>query len=135
MYEELQELLKDQQFLIESSKDSSRLLSKNSCKILLNEEKIRKRINKTLPKLIDNLKKETSQYNNDAIQMGKRTLFINGEDFFEKILFIESEQFKISGGRSKSSSRVSSRQVSQSKTVAPTRQPSRVHININHQSK
>ena len=125
MYEELQELLKDQQFLIESSKDSSRLLSKNSCKILLNEEKIRKRINKTLPKLIDNLKKETSQYNNDAIQMGKRTLFINGEDFFEKILFIESEQFKISGGRSKSSSRVSSRQVSQSKTVAPTRQPSR----------
>ena len=82
MYEELQELLKDQQFLIESSKDSSRLLSKNSCKILLNEEKIRKRINKTLPKLIDNLKKETSQYNNDAIQMGKRTLFINGEDFF-----------------------------------------------------
>ncbi|CAX43088.1 anaphase spindle elongation protein, putative [Candida dubliniensis CD36] len=125
MYEELQQLLKDQQFLIESSKDSSRLLSKNSCKILLNEEKIRKRINKTLPKLIDSLKKETSQYNNNAIQSGKRTLFINGEDFFEKILFIESEQYKISGGRNKSSSRTGSRVPSQSKTISSTRQPSR----------
>ena len=51
MYEELQELLKDQQFLIESSKDSSRLLSKNSCKILLNEEKLGRESTKLYPNL------------------------------------------------------------------------------------
>ncbi|RCK57336.1 Anaphase spindle elongation protein [Candida viswanathii] len=97
-YHELKELLQDQEFLIESSKDSSRLLSKNSCKILLNEEKIRKRINKNLPRLVDSLKKEISEYNNNAIQLDKKTLFINGEDFFEKVLIIESTQHKKPNG-------------------------------------
>ena len=59
------------------------------------------------------------------MMLSKWVNVLSMEKIFRKILFIESEQFKISGGRSKSSSRVSSRQVSQSKTVAPTRQPSR----------
>ncbi|KAL6453073.1 ASE1 Anaphase spindle elongation protein [Candida maltosa Xu316] len=121
MYDDLKSLLKDQQFLIESSKDSSRLLSKNSCKILLNEEKIRKKINKHLPKTINDLKKAISQYNNDAIQQDKRTLFINGEDFFEKILNIESEQHKSSGNRNKPrSTSGSSSSSSSSSTSKPT---------------
>lgn len=110
-YHELNDLLQDQEFLIESSKDSSRLLSKNSCKILLNEEKIRKRINKNLPRLIDTLKKEISEYNNNAIQHDKKTLLVNGEDLFEKILIVESKQHK-KPHTNRLNSRVGSRNVS-----------------------
>lgn len=127
-YYELKDLLQDQEFLIESSKDSSRLLSKNSCKILLNEEKIRKRINKNLPRLIDSLKKGISEYNNNAIQQDKKTLLIDGEDFFEKILVIESKQHKKPttnrlNARASSSSRGNSRNVS----VSPKKQTPGVH--------
>ncbi|CAI5758249.1 unnamed protein product [Candida verbasci] len=95
LYNELNDLLKDQQFLIESSKDSSRLLSKNSCKILLNEEKIRKKINKNLPKTIENLKNEVTKYNNLALSKNQKKLTINGEDFFEKVCFMSSELHKV----------------------------------------
>lgn len=92
MYRSLLDLLKDQDFLKESSKDSSRLLSKNSCKILANEEKIRKRIIKTMPKLFHNLKAEVLEYNNVLLQNGTKSFTVYEEDLFEKLLFIESEQ-------------------------------------------
>lgn len=92
LYSQLKELLEDQNFLVELSKDSSRLLSKNSCKILLNEEKIRKRINKSLPRVIESLKLEVIKYNNEQLSEGKRPMSIDGQDFFERILLIESEQ-------------------------------------------
>ncbi|OXT09733.1 hypothetical protein B9K03_12130, partial [Rothia sp. Olga] len=44
LIKDFQNLLKDKEFLAQSSKDSSRLLSRNSHKILLNEERARKRI-------------------------------------------------------------------------------------------
>ncbi|KAK6459603.1 microtubule associated protein-domain-containing protein [Scheffersomyces xylosifermentans] len=91
-YDQLNDLIQDQVFLRESSKDSSRLLSKNSCKILLHEEKIRKKINKNMPKLLETIKAEVVKYNNKAIQEGKKPLMVNGEDFFEKLLLVESEQ-------------------------------------------
>lgn len=91
LYAQLNELLQDQKFLIESSKDSSRLLSKNSCKILLNEEKIRKRIIKGMPRVIENLKQEIIKYNNLQLSEGKRPISVGNCDLFEKVLVIESE--------------------------------------------
>lgn len=92
VYAQLKELLNDQNFLAESSKDSSRLLSKNSCKILLNEEKIRKKIHKSMPRVIESLKQEVIKYNNEQLTKGQRPMSIDGQDFFERILLIESEQ-------------------------------------------
>ncbi|KAG5422189.1 ASE1 [Candida metapsilosis] len=111
IYSELQDLLKDKKFLEESSRDSSRLLSKNSCKILLNEEKIRKRINKTMPRVIQSLKSEVKKYNNKVVQEGQRPLMINDKDFFEEVLRLESEH---SGG-----SRVKAKPVSTSPMKRP----------------
>lgn len=91
LFSQLNELLADQKFLTESSKDSSRLLSKNSCKILLNEEKIRKKINKNLPRVIENLKQEVVKFNNEQLSQGNRPFMIDGEDFFERLLVIESD--------------------------------------------
>lgn len=92
LYAQLKELQEDQQFLVELSKDSSRLLSKNSCKILLNEEKIRKKINKSMPKVIESLKQETIKYNNKQLSSGHRPMTMDDQDFFERILLIEAEQ-------------------------------------------
>ncbi|CAK9439146.1 uncharacterized protein LODBEIA_P33700 [Lodderomyces beijingensis] len=93
LHQELMDLIKDQTFLHESSKDSSRLLRKDSCKILLNEEKIRKRINKLMPTLLSNLKNEVVSYNQR--NNGQTSpLRLNGADFHQEILRIESEQIK-----------------------------------------
>lgn len=92
LYNQLQELLADQKFLTESLKDSSRLLSKNLCKILLNEEKIRKKINKSMPRVIATLKQQTIAYNDSQLSQGKRPLLIHGDDFFEKVLVLEANQ-------------------------------------------
>ncbi|KAI5952771.1 ASE1 [Candida jiufengensis] len=96
IYNELNSLIADQTFLIESSKDSSRLLSKNSCKILLNEEKIRKKINKRMPQVFTALKNEIKSYNNQSLAQGKKIIMINGKDFFEDVLNLESQQYKSS---------------------------------------
>lgn len=53
--EEFKSLQIDKQFLEESSKDSSRLLTRNSHKILLKEEQIRKRITRHFPRVIEDL--------------------------------------------------------------------------------
>ncbi|KAI3405292.2 ASE1 [Candida oxycetoniae] len=92
LYDELLDLLKDQKFLQESSKDSSRLLSKNSCKILLNEERLRKRINKSMPNILASLKDEVTAYNRTASSEGKRPVLFNGKSFLEEIKRIETEQ-------------------------------------------
>lgn len=91
LYEQLHDIMKDQKFLEESSKDSSRLLSKNSCKILLNEEKIRKKIHKNLPRVIEALKEEVIKFNNKKLSEGNRLMSIRGDDFFEHILLLESQ--------------------------------------------
>lgn len=119
LYEQMNELVQDQAFLIESSKDSSRLLSKNSCKILLNEEKLRKRINKNMPKILDSLKTEIIKYNNQSLENGQRPLEVNGEDLFEKLLIMEAEQ-------SNQSSRGARRQPFRSQLVSPSKPPRRI---------
>ncbi|KAG2736721.1 hypothetical protein G9P44_000811 [Scheffersomyces stipitis] len=124
-YEQLNGLIKDQEFLRESSKNSERLLSKDSCKILLNEEKIRKRINKNLPRLLEGLKSEIVKYNNSALQEGKKPISINGEDFFERILIIESEQLNQSSARSTRGFRKPRTTTS----VSPTRTNNKAPIN------
>ncbi|QHS76169.1 Ase1p [Saccharomyces paradoxus] len=53
---EFESLQEDQEFLERSSKDSSRLLSRNSHKILLTEEKMRKRITRHFPRVINDLR-------------------------------------------------------------------------------
>jgi protein regulator of cytokinesis 1 len=116
LFDELNELIQDQTFLQESSKDSSRLLSKNSCKILLNEERIRKRINKSMPKLFANLKSEVSAYNSSALKSSKQPIQIGGEDFFEKILILESEHLKIGGNRARNNNVSPSRSTNNQKT-------------------
>lgn len=124
IYAELQDLIKDQKFLQESSRDSSRLLSKNSCKILLNEEKIRKRINKTMPRVIESLKLEVKKYNNRVVQEGERPLMINGKDFFEEVLRLESEQLNsIARAKPKSVSTSPMKRPISSTRPSPERKP------------
>ncbi|EDK36499.2 hypothetical protein PGUG_00597 [Meyerozyma guilliermondii ATCC 6260] len=103
IYEQVQELAKDQQFLTESSKDSSRLLSKNSCKILLNEEKIRKKLIKNMPRLINSLKSEVIKYNDSQLSQGKKPLQAYGEDFFEMVIMLESEYVNKKSDKSRNS--------------------------------
>lgn len=56
LIEEFKQLQSDKRSLEESSKDSSRLLLRNSHKILLQEEKTRKRITRHFPRVIEELK-------------------------------------------------------------------------------
>lgn len=91
LYGELNELLDDQKFLEESSKDSSRLLQKDSCKILMKEERIRKNLHKNLPRVIRTLKEMVIKFNNEQLDQEKRPFMIHGEGLFEKVLLIESE--------------------------------------------
>lgn len=123
LYSQLNELVQDQVFLRESSKDSSRLLSKNSCKILLNEEKIRKKINRNMPKLLESLKIEVIKYNEDHISNGKGVMTINGEDFLEKLLVIESEHSQGNGRNNRSKSPSKMRDVS--RRTSPSKSGSR----------
>lgn len=134
LFFQLNELLADQKFLEESSKDSSRLLSKNSCKILLNEEKIRKNINKNLPKLIETLKAEINKFNSQQSANGQKTLTLNGEDFLEKLLSIESQHLQQRGGKSRVSRNASQQAsprkgISQSLRSSPVKTFGRVAMN------
>lgn len=133
-YEQLNDLMKDQKFLEESSKDSSRLLSKNSCKILLNEEKVRKKILKNLPRVIESLKEEVIKYNNKRLSEGNRPMTIRGEDFFEHVLLLESQlnnlrpikPFRGSNMRPKTESQRKSRPVESKVSPAKRRSPNKV---------
>ncbi|CUM64993.1 uncharacterized protein PRCAT00002611001 [Priceomyces carsonii] len=100
LYDLLNDLLKDQVFLRNSSKDSSRLLSKNSCKILLNEEKLRKRIEKNMPKIIDTLKGEIIKDDEKRKMEGQPPLTVYDENFLEKVVKIETESLGSRNNRS-----------------------------------
>lgn len=125
LYGELNELLDDQKFLEESSKDSSRLLQKDSCKILMREERIRKNLNKNLPRIIRSLKEMVVKFNNEQLDQEKKPFMISGEGLYEKVLLIESEA--LSQKRPKMGSRtVPLRKpgTSPTKSVSPGRGPS-----------
>lgn len=112
LYKELNEYLDDQKFLEESSKDSSRLLQKDSCKILMKEERIRKSINRNLPRVLKTLKDEVVKFNKEMISQDKKPFFVGGQDLYEKLLSIEShcssqKRPKISRGVSPKKSSVS----------------------------
>lgn len=83
LYEELKSLLSDQEFLELSSKDSSRLLARNSHKILLKEEKTRKRITRHFPRvvrdLIEKLQEIEMKFGKPFIIEGKHLLDIVSE--------------------------------------------------------
>ncbi|KAM9901341.1 hypothetical protein OXX79_004599 [Metschnikowia pulcherrima] len=130
LYAQLTGLLEDQKFLAESSKDSSRLLSKNSCKILLNEEKLRKKISKNLPPVLTMLKREIISYNDKQLSQGLPTITAGNDDMFEKVVSIESSS-NVCGNkqaRSKASPH-KSRSVTSTRSSSPTKvcqSPSRV---------
>lgn len=128
LWDQITDLLKDLAFLKESSRNSSRLLSKDSCKILLNEEKIRKNINKNLPKLVCSLKAGTISYNKSA----REPLQIDGEDLLEKLNQIETEH-NLGASRQRrvisSNSSTSSAPSSASSQKSPIRKPLRASPN------
>ncbi|KAL3233567.1 Anaphase spindle elongation protein [Nakaseomyces bracarensis] len=83
LYEEFKSLIKDQEFLESSSKDSSRLLARNSHKILLKEEKTRKRITRHFPRvlrlLVEKLQEIETKFHKPFIVEGKNLLDIVSE--------------------------------------------------------
>lgn len=84
---DFQNLLKDKEFLAKSSKDSSRLLSRNSHKILLSEERARKRITRHFPKVICELKEKLE----DAQEIFHKPFALNGRNLHDLIEEEESE--------------------------------------------
>lgn len=91
LYHELKELVDNQKFLTESSKNSKRLLEKNSCQTLLNEERIRKKVMKNMPRVLSSIKKEILSFNDNLISKGGRPINVGEMDLFEEILMIEAE--------------------------------------------
>ncbi|KAG0665723.1 hypothetical protein C6P44_004521 [Monosporozyma unispora] len=87
LIKDFQNLLKDKEFLAQSSKDSSRLLSRNSHKILLNEERARKRITRHFPKIISELKDKLD----DAQEIFHKPFVLNGRNLFDLIEEEEAE--------------------------------------------
>lgn len=90
LYLDLKDLVADQKFLEDSSKNSKRLLEKNSCQTLLNEERIRKRLQKSLPRVLTTIKREILAFNDDLISKGGKAINIGEGDLFEEILMIEA---------------------------------------------
>lgn len=87
LIKDFQNLLKDKEFLAKSSKDSSRLLSRNSHKILLSEERARKRITRHFPKVICELKDKLE----DAQQIFHKPFALNGKNLHDLIEEEETE--------------------------------------------
>lgn len=84
---DLQNLIKDKDFLEKSSKDSARLLSRNSHKILLKEEKARKRITRHFPKVICELKEKLAS----AQDLFQKPFILNGKKLCDLIEEEETE--------------------------------------------
>ncbi|KAI8393094.1 Microtubule associated protein (MAP65/ASE1 family) [Nakaseomyces glabratus] len=110
LYEEFNSLLSDQAFLEASSKDSSRLLARNSHKILLKEEKTRKRITRHFPRVIlelkDRLIEMESKFNKPFLVDGVKVLDIVSVQ--EKELQSKYPRSRIDTGNRQSLGRVSS---------------------------
>ncbi|QLG74045.1 hypothetical protein HG535_0F05570 [Zygotorulaspora mrakii] len=87
LIEEFKQLQADKGSLEKSSKDSSRLLLRNSHKILLQEEKTRKRITRHFPRIIQDLKLGLSRIE----EMSGKPLYIDGENLNEMVVKQEEE--------------------------------------------
>lgn len=100
LYDEFKSLLEDQNFLETSSKDSSRLLARNSHKILLKEEKTRKRITRHFPRVIKDLLEKLNavelKFGKPFVVEGKNLLNIVSEQ--EKELQSKYPRSRISSG-------------------------------------
>ena len=137
LYAELKEHLENQRFLVESSKNSKRLLEKNACQKLLHEERIRKKVQRHMPRVLSAIKSEIIRYNNDLLATGGRPINVGDLDLLEEVLVIEAEAANqqttksarsrpgreitkaVSPSRSVTSSRASSRTVSPVRVRSP----------------
>ncbi|VEU19927.1 DEKNAAC100165 [Brettanomyces naardenensis] len=81
----LNQLLKEKKELDESSKDPSRLLRRDSFRILRREEKARTKLSKLLPSIMDEMKAKLLEYEN----RGGRTFKVDGEPYLNKLEEIE----------------------------------------------
>lgn len=88
LIETFESLQEDEIFLDNSSKDSSRLLSRNSHKILLKEENIRKRLTRHFPKVMSDL----SQQLLDAEDVFQRPFLYKNQRMLD-IVLDEEERF------------------------------------------
>ncbi|CCF57609.1 hypothetical protein KAFR_0C06170 [Kazachstania africana CBS 2517] len=88
LIKEFQSLQKDKIFLENSSKDSSRLLARNSHKILLKEENTRRRLKRHFPKVIKELKVKLVE----AEDFFHKPFSFNGEKL-QDIILKEEEEF------------------------------------------
>ncbi|CCK72801.1 Ase1p KNAG_0L01820 [Huiozyma naganishii CBS 8797] len=95
LIEEFKSLKEDKLFLENSSKDSSRLLSRNSHKILLREEKTRKRILRHFPRVIRCMKLALER----AEQVFHIPFTVDDQDIHE-VIEQEEEQFRSNYPRS-----------------------------------
>lgn len=87
MISQLDDLVEDKLQLEEASKDSSRLLKRNSFKILKEEEMTRKRLAKNFPLLINDLKSKIEQFESE----NKRAFKLNGVPYLCRIEEIEEK--------------------------------------------
>lgn len=125
LYSELEQLLADKQFLVDLLKDLLRLLSKNLCKILLEEERTRKRIAKNLPRVVEQLKHAVKQYNDAAGATNHPRFTVGGSDLYEKVVAVEQQVLKrlraASPARSPQRNRSPVRLASPTRKVSPKR--------------
>lgn len=126
LVQEFTGLLEDRANLEESTKDSSRLLSRNSHKILMEEEKTRKRLTRQLPRVVGELKTKMQEFET----MNGPLTFL-GEEFLQQLdeekKKLESKGRRVlSGSRSTAPSRAASAAPSRAVSRAPSAAPSRV---------
>lgn len=81
----LNSLIDERKILLESTKDSKRLLQKNSFQILREEERIRNKLNKQLPQVINELRVNIIKFEND----NDRIFQLNGVPYIETLKEIE----------------------------------------------
>lgn len=87
LVDEFKSLQKDKVELERSSKDSSRLLSRHSHKILLQEERARKRISRHFPSVIQELKSKLMDFEREF----NKDFIVDGSRFLDVILEQEEE--------------------------------------------
>lgn len=87
LIKEFKQLQADKASLDESSKDSSRLLLRNSHKILLQEEKTRKRITRHFPRVIQELKEGLGKIH----ELFGKPVFLGGEKLIDLVIQQEEE--------------------------------------------
>jgi hypothetical protein len=78
-------LIDEKKQLDQSSKDPKRLLQRNSFKILKEEERTRNKLQKQLPSIINELKLNITQFENE----NQRKFQLNNEPYIEKLIEIE----------------------------------------------